>query len=297
MILGRVTQGTLFRQLTTGVSRLQRQIAEAQAQISSQKKLRNASDDPAGAAQANRLRTQTRALAAIDDGIGFGTAVLNAQDSVLGEADNLLTRAREIAAQTSSGLVTQEARQQAAAEVTELERNLLAIANTQIAGRYVFGGLVSGAAPFANFDDPGFDATTAYSGPADPFTVPIGAGQTVALTTPGDQVFGTALTALDDMRQTLAAGASPDTSLDAIGSAAAVIRQERSSVGGRMSRLQDRSGQIGSVTDGAQSLLSGIEDADLTSAISQLLQLQTALQATLAVGGKLQTSVLDYLQL
>ena len=297
MILGRVTQGTFFRQLTANVTRLQRQIADAQTQVSSQKKLQDASDDPAGAAEANRLHAQTRALAAVKQGIGFGTAILSAEDSALEQTESILTRAGEIASQTSSGLTTSEARQQASAEVAQLERSLLTLANTSVAGRYVFGGLATGTQPFANLDDPGFDPSTAYSGPTDPFTLPIGAGQTVALTTPGDQVFGAAITALDQMRQTLATGAAPTTSIDAVANAAESIRQERTNVGGSLTRLQDRSDQIVNLTDGAHKLLSGIEDVDVTTAISQFVQLQAALQATLAVGSKLHTSLLDYLQL
>ncbi len=297
MILGRVTQTTLFRELTTSVTRLQRQIAQAQAQVSSQKKLQSASDDPAGAAAANRLHGEVRALAAAQDGIGFGNAVLSAQDSALQQVDSLLTRASEIAAQTTSGLVTPEQRQQAAAEVAQIESSVLSLANTAVGGRYVFGGLATGQQPFANLDDPGFDPATAYSGPTDPFVLPIGSGQTVTLTTPGDQVFGGAISALDDMRQTLASGAAPTASIDAIDAAAAGIREERAAIGGRMTRLQDRGDQIDSLTAGARTLVSGIEDVDLASAISQFVQLQTALQAALAVGNKLQTSVLDFLQL
>ncbi len=295
MILGRVTQSTVFRQLTSSVERLQRQLARAQEEVSSQKKLLNASDDPAGAAQANRLRGTTSSLQALDDGIGVGTAVLGAQDGALDQTGNLLSRALEIATQMSSGLTTAAQRQQASEEVAQIERGVLTLANTQVAGRYVFGGLASGAQPFANLDDPGFDPATAYSGAATPFTLPIGAGQTVALTTPGDQVFGSTLTALDHLRQTLATGAAPDTSAAELTAAADTVRAERSSVGGRVTRLQDRSTQISRLSDDATSLLSGVEDADLTTAISQLVQLQTSLQATLAAGSRLQQSILDYL--
>jgi flagellar hook-associated protein 3 FlgL len=263
--------------------------------VSSQKKLLNASDDPAGAAQANRLRGENTALKALDDGIGFGTAVLGAQDGALDQAGNLVARAQEIATQQASGLTTPEARQQASEEVAQIERGMMTLANTQVAGRYVFGGLATGPQPFANLDDPGFDPTTAYSGSTTPFSLPIGTGQTVTLTTPGDQVFGSTITALDHLRTTLAAGTSPDTSVDELNVAGDALRAERANVGGRVTRLQDRSAQIGRLGDTATSLLSGVEDADLTTAISQLVQLQTALQATLASGSTLQQSILDYL--
>jgi len=296
MTIGRVTQATIFRQLTSSVDSIQRQLARTQAEISSQKKLLDPSDDPAGAAEANRLRGQTSALQAIDDGIGFGTAVLGAEDSALDQTENLISRAQEIATQAASGLSTPAARQQASEEVAQIERGVLTLANTQLDGRYVFGGLATGPQPFANLDDPGFTVATAYSGSANPFNLPIGSGQTVALTTPGDQVFGPTLTALDNLRQTLATGAAPNASIDELNTAANSILAERSSVGGRVTRLQDRSTQVNQLSDNASTLLSGVEDVDLTTAISQLVQLQTALQATLAAGGSLQQSILDYLQ-
>jgi len=295
MILGRVTQATIFRQLTSSAQQLQAQLARAQAEISSQKKLLDPSDDPAGAAQANRLRAEQSSLQALDTGIGFGTAVVGAEDGALDQAGNLLTRAQEIATQQSSGLTTTESRQEASDEVAQIERAMLTLANTQVAGRYVFGGLATGTQPFANLDDPGFDPATAYSGPTTAFTLPIGTGQTVELTTPGDQVFASTLTALDNLRTTLAAGNAPTASVDELSTAADTLRAERATVGGRVTRLQDRDTQIGRLTDTATSQLSAVQDVDLTTAISQLVQLQTALQATLASGSTLQQSILDYL--
>ena len=296
-MIERVTQATLLRELRASVARLQRQLVEAQETVSSQKRLHEASDDPAGAARANRLHGETRALTALRDGVAFGTGVLGAEDAALDQGQALLTRAREIAAQQSSGLMTAAARQQAAEEVAEIERSLLALGNTAIGGRYVFGGLASGAAPFANLDDPGFDPATAYTGPSDPFVITAGASQSIRLTTPGGQVFGQSLVALDNLRQTLAAGDAPVTSLDEIETGAVTLRAERASVGARLARSQSRDQEIVGAIDGARKALGAVEDADLTMAISELVQLQSALQVTLAAGSTLQTSLLDYVRL
>ena len=51
----------------------------------------------------------------------------------------------------------------------------------------IFGGLESGAAPFAQLDDPGFDPLAPYAGSADPFVVRTSSDTTLRLTTPGDQ--------------------------------------------------------------------------------------------------------------
>jgi len=293
-VIERVTQATLLRELQASVTRLQAQLVTAQEIVSSQKRLREASDDPAGAARANRLHGEVSALTALRNGVSFGTAVLGAEDGALGQGQAILTRASEIATQQASGLITTAERQQAAQEVTELERSLLALGNTAIAGRHVFGALASGAAPFASLDDPGFDPATAYTGPSDPFVIRAGADQSIRLTTPGNQVFGQSLVALDNLRQTLAAGNAPVASVDEIQTGAAALSAERASVGARLGRLQNRDQEIAGALDATNKELSSIEDADLTIAISNLVQLQNALQATLAAGSALQTSILDY---
>jgi flagellar hook-associated protein 3 FlgL len=295
-MITRVTQGTLLRDLRASIARLQVQLAAGQETVSTQKRLREPSDDPAAVARVNRLRGEASALDALRDGVGFGVAALGAQDEALGQADALLTRAREIATQQASGLTTTTARQQASEEVAELERGLLALGNTSVAGRHVFGGLASGAAPFASFDDPGFDPTAPYSGPAAPFAIRIGTDETLRVTTPGDQVFGGAVAALDDLRQTLAAGNAPVANLDAIDTASATIGAERASVGARLARLDGRSSEIAGALVGTRKLLGATEDADLTQSIAELVQLQSALQATLAAASTLQTSILDYLR-
>lgn len=293
-MIQRVTQATLIRELQASVARMQRQLVVAQETVSSQKRLLEASDDPAAVARVNRLRGETRALTALSDNVAFGTAVLGAEDAGLEQAETIMTRAREIATQQASGLTSPVARQQAAEEVTELERSLLALGNTAVGGRYVFGGLVSGAPPFANFDDPGFAPATAYTGPGDSFVIRSGTDQSLRLTTAGNQVFGESLLAIDNLRQTLEAGTAPVASLDEIENGAATLRAERASVGARLARAQSRDQEISGALNNVRKALGGLEDADLTIAISDLVQLQSALQATLAAGSALQTSILDY---
>src|SRR5688572_14393651 len=170
-MVSRVTERTLVADFTFAVSRLRQQQADAQNALSSQKRLREASDDPVGAARSTSLRGEAKELAAFRDSVTLGSSALGAQDGVLGEVHDILIRAREIAAGMSGGLTTPEARQTAAEEVTELERGLLALANTTVAGRHIFGGLAAGGPVFAGLDDPGFTPAAAYTGPADPFSV------------------------------------------------------------------------------------------------------------------------------
>lgn len=297
-MVSRVTERTLIADFTMSVSRLRRAQADAQAALSSQKRLREPSDDPVGAARSTRLRGEATELGGYRQSVGLGSSTLGAEDAVLGEIHDMLIRAREISAALSGNLTTPEARQTAAEEVTEIERGLLALGNTTVAGRYIFGGLSTTGPVFASLDDVGFTPATAYTGSTTPFSVRAARDESVRITTNGGDVFGSSLQALDDLRQTLTAGNDPVASLAALEDAADDIRQERASVGGRLARLQSRDQEIGSAILTAKTLLSDVEDADLTETITQLAQVQNALEATLTAGTSLlQTSILDYLRL
>jgi flagellar hook-associated protein 3 FlgL len=297
-MVSRVTERTLIADFTNSVQRLRREQADAQNALSSQKRLREPSDDPIGAARSTSLRGETRELEAFKDSVGLGTATLGAEDSVLGQIHDMLVRAREIAAGYSGGLVTPEARQVAAQEVQEIERGMLALANTTVAGRYVFGGLSNTGPVFQSFETPGYTPATAYTGPATPFSIRAARDESVRITTNGGTVFGSSLQAIDDLRVALQAGDDPNTTLTSLENAANDIRQERASVGGRLSRLQARDTEIGASVLTAKTLLGDVEDADLTDTITQLAQVQNALEATLTAGTSLlQTSILDFLRL
>ena len=179
----------------------------------------------------------------------------------------------------------------AAEEVHGLLQQLTALGNTNLAGRYVFAALApvdSSPTPFGDPDQTGYDPT-AYNGPTQPFSINVGAGvgQTVRLTTPGNQVFTAGLTALSTFETTLRAGGAVAGSLDALEQARNGIDAERSSVGARETILNGRSDQVSAQTVEQQGARSRLADTDLTKAITQLTQLQTALQAALAAGARI----------
>jgi len=296
-MIARVTQQSIARQMLGGVRQIERRLLDTQAALSSGRRLRDASDDPAGTALVNGLRAESRDLTALTRTVNFGTAVLGAEDDALEQAEALLTRAREIATQQAGTLASPQSRQQAAAEVAEIERGLIALGNTQVDGRYVFSGLGSGTPPFTALDDVGFDPLNPYVGGSDPFVIRTSDATTMRLTTPGDQVFGTSIAAIDELRQTLAAGNAPTSSIDTVGQAAETIRAERASVGGRARQLADRTTDITAGIARVTDRLGDVEGADYASVATELTLLQTALQATLASGQTLQTSILDYLSL
>ncbi|MBM4265699.1 MAG: hypothetical protein FJ144_03625 [Deltaproteobacteria bacterium] len=296
-MISRVTQGSFVRDLLRGLGRLEKRIADAQGDLSSGKHVREPSDDPSGVERASRLRVESRELAALRESFSFATSVLGLQDATLDQAEGLLSRAQEIAAQHASGLSTTDARQQVAIEVADIERALLTLANTSFDGRYVFAGLTSGPTPpFLQLDDPGFDPLDPYSGPSQSFALRAATDETMRLTTPGDLVFGPAIAAIDELRATLAAGGVPASSFEALDQATDVLTAERASIGARARRVEEGVVDVQSTLLRAAERIAAIEEAEVTEVVTELTRLQAALQATLESGRVLQSSILDHIR-
>jgi flagellar hook-associated protein 3 FlgL len=291
MSVTRVSNSQTFSLLTDRAGQLEVQIRELQDQVSSGIRFSHPEDDPAGAVQVVRIRGSLDALAQYKSSSSFGTDVLGAQDKALGEADNLLTRAEEIATQQAQGLITPEQRVAAAEEVHGILQGLTALGNTEFAGRRLFSGLAldTPTAPFTDPDAPGYNPATAYTGSTQQFFVKTGGATTerVRVSTRGDTVFTNALVGVKALEDTLRANGDVAGTLPGLKTAHATISDERASVGARQTQLVDRGTQVAGLTTRQQANLADVQDTDVVAVISQLVQAQTALQTTLQAGGRL----------
>ena len=300
MSIGRVSDAQNFAFLVARAGRLQATIDDLQEQIASGKRIRRPEQDGFAAGEVVRLGSDLGGLAQYADSSKFGTTVLGAQDQALGEAEQIMVRAQEIATQQGSGLLSPSERAAAAEEVHGLLQSLTAIGNEELAGRRLFGGLALDApAPFTDPDAQGYSASTAYVGSTQEFSITVGgsAAERVRISTRGDTVFGGALVALESLETALTTGGNVPGTLAALAQGQATIDAERASVGAREAGLVDRTQQVGGLTVRAQESLSHVQDADLASVVARLTQTQTALQATLLAGAQIaQTSLLDVIR-
>jgi flagellar hook-associated protein 3 FlgL len=290
MAITRVSDAQSFALLNTRVGRLQVAIRELQEQIASGRRLRTPETDPLGAAEVVRGEDHLAALAQHLGASRFGSSILGAEDEALDEGGQILVRAQEIATQQSSSLLGPGEREGAREEVHALLQALTAVANSEHAGRRLFGGLALDAPPpFADPDSPGYSASTAYSGSTQDFFVKIGSSvsERVRISTRGDTVFGQALEALEALETALATNGDVAGTLSGLEQGRIALTAERASVGARQRQLIDRDGQVRALQFRQQEALSEVRDADLATVITQLTQAQTALQASLAVGAQL----------
>jgi len=151
----------------------QERVNTLQQQVSSGSRINAPSDDPVSAQQVLNLKGLLAATDQYSRNIQTGTTWLNQMDSSMSNMNNVLTRAKELATQMANGSYSAGDRRSAAVEVIQLRDQMISLGNTQIAGKYVFGGFVS--------DQPPFDATGNFNGTEDQVNIQVDQGSKIAI--------------------------------------------------------------------------------------------------------------------
>jgi flagellar hook-associated protein 3 FlgL len=144
----RVTQQTISTQVTDGLQLSFQRLAKAQEVVTTGRRINHLSDDPIGATRALRLRGFEEALTQYQRNIDNTQPLLEQADSVLNDVETGLQRAKELALSLANGIHSPTERLAGATEVHQILGQILSQANTKIENRFLFGGFISGTAPF-----------------------------------------------------------------------------------------------------------------------------------------------------
>ena len=286
----RITDTLKYDQLGRDVSDSLSSLNAVQQQIATGKKLTTFSDDPAGASQSLALRSALADNAQYQRDAGQAKSFLSATDGALSSAVTILQSARQIAVQGANSDQSPGSLAALSSQVDGLTAQLTQVANTDLHGKYLFGG--------TNTTAPPYDAAQTYGGNAQAVTATIGPNYPVQLNTPGSAAFGPSFTALKTLKADLTAGnvsaisadiATVDAGLTALSTAQANTGAKINQVDAVTLRLARAQGEL---TDN----VSLIENVDLATAYVQLQGAQNVYQASLATTAKaFQYSLSDFL--
>lgn len=286
----RITNSLQYNTLQSNIETSLNNLNTVQGQISTGKKLTTFSDDPAGASQSLALRSAEGDNMQYQRDATSASSFLTATDSALGDATSLIQSARQIAVQGANSDQTTASFAALSDQVNGIITQLTQVVNTDVAGKYIFGG--------TNTKTPPYDYTQTYQGNSGAVTATIGPNYHIALNEPGDTTFGPAFTALKTLQTDLNAGdvsaisndlTQIDTSLSTISTAQATVGAKTNAVTTVQSNLQRAQLSY-------QDSVSNIEDVDLATAYVQLQSAQNVYQASLATTAKAFTySLADFL--
>ncbi len=150
----RITAANAYENSLATLQRRQQSLSDAQAQLTSGKKVLKGSDDPAAAARAERALAQMQRAEANQRALDASVNAMQLTDSALGDAGELLQQARERVMQAGNGSLSVSDRRILGEALRGLRADLLSTANrTDGAGRYLFAGQGSDAAPMIDTPD------------------------------------------------------------------------------------------------------------------------------------------------
>lgn len=145
----RISTATIYETATSQLGSLQTQIARTQNQLSTNKRMLAAADDPIAAARALEV-TQSRSM-----NTQFATnrsnarASLSLEDNALSSTVNLIQAVQDLVVQGGNGGLSQADRTSLATELEGRLDDLVGVANTNDgAGSYLFSGYQVGSTPF-----------------------------------------------------------------------------------------------------------------------------------------------------
>ncbi len=238
-------------------------------------RINRASDDAAGLAVSEKLRTQVRGLQVATDNAQHGISLVQTAEGALNEVHSILQRLRELAVQAANDHLTDTDRAQIQKEVDQLLAQINYIGNTT---QFNTKRLLSGSF-----------ASTALT-----FQVGANAGEVVAITIA--TVNATAMTLSGLSVATLGAASNAIVSID---QAISFVTDLRARLGAFQNRLERIVSNNNIATENQAAAESRIRDVDMAQAVIQLVRLQILQQtgvAALAQANAVPQTVLQLLR-
>ncbi|KYG33696.1 flagellar hook-associated protein FlgL [Alkalihalobacillus trypoxylicola] len=143
----RVTQTMISQNSLRSINQSYSQLSRLFEQMSTQKKITRASQDPVVAMKGMLYRTQVHEVEQFKRNLSEVYNWMDSTDSALDEATEALKRIREIATQAANDSYDASERANIAKEVKQLREHLESIANTQVGNKYIFNGTNTTAPP------------------------------------------------------------------------------------------------------------------------------------------------------
>ncbi|MEB3186377.1 MAG: flagellar hook-associated protein FlgL [bacterium] len=303
-VTNRMITDNVFRNSSAHLERL----ATLQNQLASGRRIEKPSDDPTGINQIMLLDSVLKDQQQYSRNIDQVVTWLDTTDSALGDAANIVQRARDLAVQGASDTSSRESRQALAREVLQIRDQLRGVANTQLAGRYIFAGSQTVTEPY-----PDKKPTTAEGksklDSEDRLGVAIGPGLSIEYNQTGPDVFGKYVDSVDSIFEDLGDLAnilslSDDTTYgkisDLIGNIDArltAINDARADVGGKRNRVELLASRYNNLEVALKDLKSSYQDADIPALISDFTLTQQVYQSSLAASAKImQPTLMDFLR-
>jgi flagellar hook-associated protein 3 FlgL len=287
----------------SGLNQIQQRSERAQRELTSGLKINTISDAPDQIGSLWQNRWELDNAKQLDANLGRVKAEVDGAQTALSSAVTLVQQAEVLGSQAATGTATAQDRAVIAGQIGDILQRLVGVANANVEGRYIFSGNNDQQPPYS-VDLTQANPVSPYQGSAATRQVQNWDGARITVGKTAQEIFDApnqqqnVFVVVANLRTALlnndqAGITSAATDLQTAGS---YLNLQLASYGGLQNQL------TGSLDSGKtretqlQTALSGIQDADLTQAVSELNQAQLQQQAALQSRAKLpRTTLFDYL--
>lgn len=183
----RVTTANAFDASIGNLQQRQRDMVDAQQQMTTGKRVLKASDDPTAAARAERADALIQRATATQRALDASRNAMKLTEAALADAGELMQQARELVVAAGNASYSDAERADVANRLSEIRKQLLGVANrSDGTGGYVFGGQGASKPPFLD----GLSGVD-FTGVAG--SVRVASDEPLPLTLDGEQVWQRAL--------------------------------------------------------------------------------------------------------
>jgi flagellar hook-associated protein 3 FlgL len=177
----RISDSMQTDSILTSLSSVESQLTAASQVASSGQKINAPSDDPVAAAQLARVRASVAQATAYQSTISTVQGDLTLSESSLASAVDVVQSAQQIALEAADGSVPASDLKSMAGQISQLQSQLLSIANQKGTTGYLFSGSQTSTAAFS--------ATGVFQGDDADRVADVGAGNTAVVNVSGAKAF------------------------------------------------------------------------------------------------------------
>ncbi|WP_005033690.1 flagellar hook-associated protein FlgL [Holophaga foetida] len=279
------------RQSLSDLNRIKERLAITQEQISSGSAISRLGDDPTGAALIVDFRASVARNNAYVDQADTAGNFLSSSETAVSAMETSLVRLMELATNGLDTNLTANGRASSVSEVSGLRDSMMALANTQVQGKYIFAGTNTTTEPFSYT---GGTPPVAYSGNSGVVRLDVSLSASVATNVAGDALcFGSGgagsttdmFQVTTDLMNAMSSNdiAQIQTAFNNLKAIHEGVNTVITDLGGRQAGLDSLKSNLESYNLSLQAIQGTYEDLDYAAAITQFTRDQTAQQAALSV--------------
>jgi flagellar hook-associated protein 3 FlgL len=297
----RVANKTIYDGVIRNLGRTSVEMFKANELVSTAKKINDLSDDPVGMVAILDLRSSLSGIDQMERNISVGHSWLNSAESALGQVGDLLSTTKELVVQMSTATMDASERKNAVSLVDGYLNQIMALANSQVGGRYIFGGTNTDTTTFT-LDGTGTQVI--YNGNDTPFSIKIGKESTISIGKDGKDIFGENWNSSNifktfiDLKNNLQTNnvEGIQSSLANIDNHMSTLNAHISDIAGKTVRMNIKEQIIADLKLTYTERTSEIEDADIAEAIIELKSKELAYNASLSSASKMmELSLVNFL--